>query len=275
MRGGTLLAIFFIISLLGGTLLLQEIKPTGNAILCTANWTCSDWSNCIGGEKIRTCVDTNLCGITLSKPNEKTNCESGCIPNWQCSDWTPEECPEEGVQTKSCTDTNNCGTDIGLPESVKECEHKQTYEWLFYVIVTLNILTIFLIIALIIGFSIKSKNPPRRIISQREIPITPKIERQISKLPNQYPNIGQNQPNPAMKKNHLGQKPSNNPLNDPHTLPTRQSQMSQMPIQQTPRPIYPTKSSPINNQAKPPQSKQPTTSDIMPKSNAPKKFKRK
>jgi len=250
MRGGTLLAIFFILSFLAGAFLFQELKTTGNVIACAPNWTCSSWSNCIGGEKIRTCLDPNLCGITISKPNEKAICQIDCVPNWECSNWMPETCPETEIQTKECIDKNNCNSKMNMPESARNCEYKETYEWLFYVIVAINILTILLIIALIIGLSYKSSNKKERIISQKEIPMTPKIQKQMSLQKNQY---RQTPP------------PNSEPIKRESTTPSSNRPIGPNNLQQT----SPSKQ-PLSNQL--PQKSTSRPNDLMPKNNSQSKF---
>lgn len=226
MRGGTLLAIFFIISLSAGALLFQNLEITGQVVACTSNWTCSDWSPCIGEKKIRSCIDTNLCGIESGRPQEERTCTPDCIPDWTCRDWQPEECPEDGLQTKSCTDRNNCGTNAGMPESARECEYQETFEWLFWVIVTLNILTIFLTIALLFGLSYKLKEGPRRrIISQKRIPITPETK---------IPSLGALSIPQKPEKIQSPKTPmSNNPLKTPTTPQTPTPKQNQLPITPT------------------------------------------
>jgi len=41
---------------------------------CSEDWTCTDWSDCIGGTRTKTCVDKNNCGTTINKPTEAETC---------------------------------------------------------------------------------------------------------------------------------------------------------------------------------------------------------
>jgi hypothetical protein len=41
---------------------------------CNEDWTCTDWSDCIGGTRTKTCVDKNNCGTTIGKPTEAETC---------------------------------------------------------------------------------------------------------------------------------------------------------------------------------------------------------
>jgi hypothetical protein len=40
----------------------------GGGRRCTENWLCSNWGDCINGERIRDCTDINHCGTTFSRP---------------------------------------------------------------------------------------------------------------------------------------------------------------------------------------------------------------
>jgi PGF-pre-PGF domain-containing protein len=55
----------FIIGTKGGA---PTEAPTGAAITCTENWSCTAWSVCTAGTHTRTCTDSNNCGTTTSKP---------------------------------------------------------------------------------------------------------------------------------------------------------------------------------------------------------------
>ncbi len=43
--------------------------------ICTENWQCTEWSECINSLNRRTCTDLNSCGTTLLKPIERKACE--------------------------------------------------------------------------------------------------------------------------------------------------------------------------------------------------------
>ena len=46
---------------------------------CTENWKCTQWSDCIGGKQVRTCIDINYCMTNESKPDTKRDCvEPSC-----------------------------------------------------------------------------------------------------------------------------------------------------------------------------------------------------
>ena len=42
---------------------------------CLEDWLCTDWSDCVEGNRTRTCVDTNDCGTELNKTAEVEACE--------------------------------------------------------------------------------------------------------------------------------------------------------------------------------------------------------
>lgn len=57
------------------------------SVPCTPNWVCSSWSDCILGEHVRTCTDSNNCGVLTSKPVEKESCCSN-LPAYSFTDPT-------------------------------------------------------------------------------------------------------------------------------------------------------------------------------------------
>ncbi|MFH1801633.1 MAG: hypothetical protein ABH804_02250 [archaeon] len=123
---------------------------------CTPDWTCTEWSPCIDGEQIRSCVDLNLCGGDSEKPEEKKDC-GVCTPDWQCEEWVPEECPKTKIQTRNCIDSNNCGTSKDRPIETKFCEIETNLAWLFTIIIIIIILLIIVDISLIISATKKPK----------------------------------------------------------------------------------------------------------------------
>jgi hypothetical protein len=40
----------------------------GGGRACAEDWTCSGWTDCIGGERTRDCSDLNRCGTTVQRP---------------------------------------------------------------------------------------------------------------------------------------------------------------------------------------------------------------
>ncbi|MFA6594142.1 MAG: right-handed parallel beta-helix repeat-containing protein [Candidatus Buchananbacteria bacterium] len=71
--------------------------------VCVESWSCADWSVCSGGTQTRTCVDSNNCGTTDSKPAVSQTCVC-----------TPTTCAAQGKNCGSisngCGGTLSCGT---------------------------------------------------------------------------------------------------------------------------------------------------------------------
>ena len=55
---------------------ISEINGGGSrsSSSCTPEWDCSLWSECVGGIKIRNCVDTKMCGVSYNRPAERMGC---------------------------------------------------------------------------------------------------------------------------------------------------------------------------------------------------------
>lgn len=122
---------------------------TANESGCIPAWKCGEWSECMGGQEIRTCWDVNLCGNLDEKPIEKRVCET-CTPIWSCTEWEPEVCPREGRMERICTDLNNCQKSTGMPVEIKECV-PETINWIYLLI----ILIIFLLNLVNVMFIVK------------------------------------------------------------------------------------------------------------------------
>jgi len=100
---------------------------------CVDEWSCSEWSDCIGSRRIRECYKINdWCAHNEHKPATSMydpTCEPGisatlarkkCKPNWSCGNWS--ECKAytslqlfseslaffKGEKTRVCRDINNC-----------------------------------------------------------------------------------------------------------------------------------------------------------------------
>ena len=254
MKSGTLFAILFIIALGIGTFLFQNFLLTGNAVgdnttPCESNWTCGDWSNCISGEKIRNCFDLNNCESSTPQLPTRITCELNCTPRWECSDWTPEECPEEKIQTRNCIDENGCETTGSSPEEVKDCSTEEEYSWLFYVIITIIVL---LAIALMVGLYYKVNNPKRRIISERKITqnqVTPYAQK-----PKKLPTTQEAQPN-------ILEKMQPQKTTQQRTTQQRTPQQNRQKRNQR------------NIQAQKKRTTQQKRNELMPKNNSPENFR--
>lgn len=74
--------------------------------ICTPEWTCSSWSNCINNQQTRTCNDIYNCGKLDGKPSESQSCTSVCMES----------------STQSCTASNSCtGTQTCLNNAWGDC----------------------------------------------------------------------------------------------------------------------------------------------------------
>ena len=73
---------------------------------CTENWSCTAWTDCVGGSQTRTCTDSNSCGTETSKPAESQSCtdESGSGSSGSSSGSYVSTC-EQGEIINLC----NCG----------------------------------------------------------------------------------------------------------------------------------------------------------------------
>ncbi len=60
----------------------NDLPSNGNGV-CTTNWDCTSWSECISGQQTRTCTDLNNCGTIAGKPSESQVCNGGGNPNFQ------------------------------------------------------------------------------------------------------------------------------------------------------------------------------------------------
>jgi len=97
-----------------------EEYDRGAVVLCTEDWNCSVWSDCINDEQTRTCRDNNTCGTEVNKSNETQPCDSPCTENWICEEWS--DCNMANEQIRTCRDDNTCGTTENKSELVQPCE---------------------------------------------------------------------------------------------------------------------------------------------------------
>ncbi len=80
----------------------EEIRCPTDCVgeVCTPNWSCSAWSECIDGLQNRTCVDLNNCGTPVGKPVETRACE-------EMTQSTPEPLGPESYEEVERTGTPN------------------------------------------------------------------------------------------------------------------------------------------------------------------------
>ncbi|MCL5018649.1 MAG: hypothetical protein M1416_02705 [Candidatus Pacearchaeota archaeon] len=81
---------------------IQKITET----ICTEDWECVDWGNCLDSLQNRTCTDANSCGTEESKPDEVQSCVVETVLS--CADQNGtvcesyEECSETLVNGDCC-----------------------------------------------------------------------------------------------------------------------------------------------------------------------------
>lgn len=91
--------------------------------VCTENWECTEWLDCVNGKQRRICSDTNNCGTEVNKPEDRKTCLNAqlCVENWTCSDWSL--CKPDNTQERGCIDANSCGTENFKPELNQNCTY--------------------------------------------------------------------------------------------------------------------------------------------------------
>lgn len=79
--------------------------------ICGEDWNCTDWSDCVGGNKTRTCSDLNNCGTEENKLSEQQDCgmQIDC-ESWDCLIDASENCDLANYNTTSTI--NLFGLDI-------------------------------------------------------------------------------------------------------------------------------------------------------------------
>jgi len=101
-------------------------SKTTDTRACTPTWSCTEWSTCMGGVTVRSCVDiaSPSCGTDFNRPIEQQSCTSvgtpapTCTETWSCSSWTP--CTQ-GLQTRTCQDLSRCSTTTDQPPVSYDC----------------------------------------------------------------------------------------------------------------------------------------------------------
>lgn len=53
---------------------LKPIPTATPGLICTSNWRCGGWSECVNNLQGRTCTDLNNCGTLINKPVELQSC---------------------------------------------------------------------------------------------------------------------------------------------------------------------------------------------------------
>ncbi len=80
-------------------LFIQKIDE----VVCTENWECTEWEECVSDLQIRVCVDGNSCGTTDNKPDEEQTCaveesEDALVDEEESTDdLVDESCEDKGL----------------------------------------------------------------------------------------------------------------------------------------------------------------------------------
>lgn len=105
---------------------------------CNEMWQYTNFSECIGGQKIRECYDVNQCNTTYAKPSfclqvgnrfiETQNC---CESSWSCDEWSA--CYEHQgalIQSMTCNDVNRCSAqNLSYTQLRDCCSEEWTCNW--------------------------------------------------------------------------------------------------------------------------------------------------
>ncbi|MDP3881320.1 MAG: hypothetical protein Q8Q31_00385 [Nanoarchaeota archaeon] len=156
---------------------VKEASQSASELSCIASWNCTEWSLCMNGNQIRTCVDANNCNNLTVEPLELQACVAPCSPNWICGNWS--SCGKNGNQTRLCTDSNSCGIPDGKPSELQVCASKSSKSGksiLPHIIIGLVILIILVAITMLILYLIKSNKKgydPANSPSAKLGPVTP------------------------------------------------------------------------------------------------------
>ncbi|MFH1307690.1 MAG: PA14 domain-containing protein, partial [archaeon] len=67
----------------GGQVCQNGVCGTGE--VCTPDWRCTEWGDCIGTTRTRTCQDFKYCNTTVGRPNLTEYCD---ICTWNCTQWS-------------------------------------------------------------------------------------------------------------------------------------------------------------------------------------------
>ncbi|MFA6461026.1 MAG: hypothetical protein WCV90_02070 [Candidatus Woesearchaeota archaeon] len=82
--------------------------PPPSSGSCTESWTCSEWSECVDGQKLRVCKDQRNCKTTFNKPVDKQVCteEIPIIPVVKTTAVTPKK-PSDLPKTTTTTTSSS------------------------------------------------------------------------------------------------------------------------------------------------------------------------
>jgi len=148
---------YFVVSGITRSIIKEYLNDITERITCTNNWSCTVWSECSSGQRIRICTDKSYCGNNLGKPATTETCSvNACSANWDCTEWKPEKCPSNSTQTRTCKDLNSCNITSSKPQTVQSCEIEEK-DWKPIIIVASIVAVIIILIIIVIIIIMKLK----------------------------------------------------------------------------------------------------------------------
>ena len=101
-----------------GNITFTNVTVSGQITSCTPSWSCGVWSSCANGAKARTCVDSNMCGITSGKPSESDICPVDNCATRCGSNGTGVVVPSIVSAPASCYFGESCTNNISIARSL-------------------------------------------------------------------------------------------------------------------------------------------------------------
>ena len=131
---------------------------------CTANWTCTNWSNASAQCGVRVCTDRNNCGVFVGKPSESKSCEGEV---GICGDGNVDD-------EEECDDGNTESGDRCSQYCLNEESGEGNSSAFFYVLIgVLAILIIIVLFFILIQMRKIKKKSLGNFYSAKTIPKTP------------------------------------------------------------------------------------------------------
>ncbi|MCW8965212.1 MAG: hypothetical protein OQK82_00785 [Candidatus Pacearchaeota archaeon] len=101
-----------------------SFAPLSN-IDCSWITECGSWSDCIDGERNRTCTNSSLCYSDVNY-TDFDDCDGTCTQLWNWSNWS--DC-DAGTRVRSVWDENDCDNETGRPASSISCSLTCVADW--------------------------------------------------------------------------------------------------------------------------------------------------
>ena len=119
--------------------------------VCTPNWQCTSWSNCVVGLQARTCSDMNSCGVTIGKPTETQTCsDNDDNDDNHVHRTTTGNIFTGDLVTEETSNRTSRGVVLYPPTST-ETIRSFSWDWLMWFFIILLIILIILILIYIIS----------------------------------------------------------------------------------------------------------------------------